>query len=678
MGDPVSVRFSDNIGWVTINNPPVNATSQAVRAGLMKAVNEVQGCSLAVLCCLGKTFVAGGDMSEFDAPPIEPHLPDVINAVENSGTPFVAMLHGTVLGGGLELAMACAFRVAQPNTRFGLPEVNVGLIPGAGGTQRAPRLLGWDMAVDMACLGKMKTASELFEVGGVDLVTDDLEGAVHHLLGRRPAPVSSRNIPVMSSAAHDALRAKVEKAAKGRQAPHHNFTALQWATEPFVKAQPRERALHLDLRGSAESVALRHIFFAERQATRPAALKGIEARPVTRVAIVGGGLMGAGIAAACLNSNLTVSIIERDAASIDTAKDNVTQLMQGALKRGKISQGQLDQRMGQFRAGADYALCVDADLAIEAVFEDLNAKRAVFKALQEVVPDNTLLATNTSYLNPDEIFKGIAGQDRCLGLHFFSPAHIMKLVEVVQTTSTSSTTLATGFSFASTLRKTPILSGICDGFIGNRVLAAYRRAAEYLLADGALPQDVDGAMTEFGMAMGPFEAQDMSGLQIAYANRRRQDADRAPRERYVTISDQLCSRKRFGKRSGAGWYDYTDGTAAVAPTVTTLIEGYSKDQGIARRAFSVAEIQVQLLTAMANEGARIVEEGVAQNASTVDVVKTAGYGFPRHRGGPMHWANTIGRQTVMTALNTLDAASPGSWPRATCFTDTHTQRKISR
>lgn len=677
MNGPVSVKISDNIGWVTIDNPPVNATSQAVRAGLMEAVSEVQGCRLAVLCCTGKTFVAGGDMSEFDTPPVEPHLPNVVNAIEQSDVPFVALMQGNVLGGGLELAMACAFRVAHPDTHFGLPEVNVGLIPGAGGTQRAPRLFGWDMAIDMACFGKMKTVDELLEVGAVDAIADHLHRAVCTMKGPRPTPVSRRTISAMTDTDRDALHSKVTKAAKGRQAPLHNFTALEWATEPFEKAQPRERALHLELRESAESVALRHVFFSERKVTRPAALKHIEARPITRVAIIGGGLMGAGIAAACLNSNLTVSIIERDEASVKTAQDNVAQLMQGALKRGKINQSTLDQRMAQFGAGADYALCSDADLAIEAVFEDLDAKRAVFKSLESVVRDNALLATNTSYINPDDIFRGISGQDRCLGLHFFSPAHIMKLVEVVQASSTSDTALATGFSFASALRKTPVMSGICDGFIGNRILAAYRRAAEYLLADGALPQEVDAAMTKFGMAMGPFTAQDMSGLQIAHANRRRQDADRSPNERYVSISDRLCSRNRFGRRSSAGWYDYTHGKAAVASTVTTLIEGYSKDQGIARRTFSASDIQTQLLAAMANEGARIVEEGIALNDATVDVVKTAGYGFARHRGGPMHWANVVGRDAVMAALNTLDVASPGSWPRATRYIDTLTQRKIS-
>ncbi|MEP3295066.1 3-hydroxyacyl-CoA dehydrogenase NAD-binding domain-containing protein [Tateyamaria sp.] len=678
MNVPVSVKVSDNIGWVTINNPPVNATSQAVRAGLMEAVSRVKGCNLAVLCCTGKTFVAGGDMSEFDAPPVEPHLPDVVNAIEQSDVPFVALMQGNVLGGGLELAMACAFRIAHPGTRFGLPEVNVGLIPGAGGTQRAPRLLGWDMAIDMACLGKMKTANELVVVGAVDLITDHLQGAVSTLQGPRPTPVSRRNIPTMTDTHRDALHSKVTKAAKGRQAPLHNLTALEWATEPFEKAQRRERALHLELRGSAESVALRHVFFSERKATRPAALKHIEARPVTRVAIVGGGLMGAGIAAACLNRNLTVSITERDEASVKAAQDNVAQLMQGALKRGKINQSALDQRMAQFRAGADYALCADADLAIEAVFEDLDAKRAVFKALEGVVRDDALLATNTSYLNPDDIFSDISGQNRCLGLHFFSPAHIMKLVEVVQASSSSDTTLATGFSFASALRKTPVLSGICDGFIGNRILAAYRRAAEYLLADGALPQEVDAAMTKFGMAMGPFAAQDMSGLQIALAFRRRQDAHRAPIERYVTISDQLCALDRLGKRTNAGWYDYSTGKPEADDAVSALIEQYSKDHGITRHSFSTGDIQTQLLAAMANEGARIVEEGIAQNNATVDVVKTSGYGFPRHRGGPMHWADVVGRDVVMAALDTLDAASPGSWPRATRYIDTPTQRKISK
>ncbi len=673
MAGPVTVEIKDKIAWVRIDNPPVNATSTAVRAGLMHAIRQVQNCELAVLTCAGNTFVAGGDMSEFDAAPVEPHLPDVVNAIEDSKAPFIALLHGNVLGGGFEIAMACAFRVARPGTRFGLPEVNVGIVPGAGGTQRAPRLLGWSMAVDMACLGQMKTAEDLAKVGALDLISNDPESVVGQFVGRPADKVSARTCAAMTGAERTAYTAQINKIAKGQQAPAHNLAILQLASTAFADALPRERALHLKLRASPESKALRHQFFSERIATRPGIIKGQDATPLAHIAIVGGGLMGSGIAAACLNSGLRATIIERDADAVAAACANVKGLMDGALKRGKIDAAGLAARMDALQVSDTYADAAECDLAIEAVFEDLAAKRDVMRSLADVMRPDAILATNTSYLNPDEIFEGLPGQDRCLGIHFFSPAHIMKLVEVVRARETSAAVLATAFAFAKTLRKTPVLSGICDGFIGNRILAAYRRAAEYMLADGALPHEVDAAMRDFGMAMGPFEAQDMAGLQIAHANRRRQDTTRDPSERYVPISDRLCARQRFGKRSGAGWYSYSDGKSARDPEVEALIEDYSAEMGIPRRPFSPEDIRVLLLAAMANEGARIVEEGIAESAAVVDVVKVSGYGFPRWRGGPMHWAETAGRQTVFEALRQLEAASPGSWTRALHYRELETE-----
>ncbi|MEL6572022.1 MAG: FAD-dependent oxidoreductase [Pseudomonadota bacterium] len=664
MFTPVTVEIKGSIAWVTIENPPVNATSTAVRAGLLQAVEAVKGCDLAVLQCVGKTFVAGGDMSEFDAPPQPPDLPDVVDAIEASPVPFLAILHGTVLGGGFEIAMACAYRVAKPGTRFGLPEVNMGLIPGAGGTQRAPRLLGWQTAVEMACLGQLKTADELLEFGAIDAISDDPKRDVENYIGRAFTPVSTRAAPAITDL--ETTTEKVRRFAKGRAAPLHNLNALQWVVDPYEVSQPKERALHLELRQSDESRALRHIFFAERAASRPAILRDSAPKKITDVSIVGGGLMGCGIAAACLNAGHRVHIIDRNAAAAETATTTVRSLMQGALDRGKISAAEFKGRLNAFKASYDYHDAAKADLAIEAVFEDLETKRSVFAELSRVVRSDALLATNTSYLNPNDIFAITPQPDRCLGLHFFSPAHIMKLVEVIRTDDTSDTALAQGFAFAKGLRKMPVLAGVCDGFIGNRILAAYRRAAEYLLADGAFPHQVDEAMRAFGMAMGPFEAQDQAGLQIAEASRRRQDATRAVQERYVPISDRLCAEGRFGLRSGLGWYRYTSGPKSPVrdPWVETLIADYSAKAGIVRSTFTPEDIQIQLLTAMANEGAQIVEEGIAESDATVDVVKTAGYGFPRWRGGPMHWAETVGAPALRRTLDAMEAASPGTWRRA--------------
>ena len=516
----------------------------------------------------------------------------------------------------------------------------------------------------MAITGQMKTAEELLSVGGIDAIAEDIAAALPDLVGQKVQPVSRREITPPPS--FEPFEQLAQKVAKGRQAPLHNLTALQWATDPFKNGQPMERSLHLELRQSAESRALRHVFFAERRAVRPAALDGSVPKPVQHVAIVGGGLMGSGIATACLSVGLGVTLIERDAAATENARKTVTALLERSVKRGKMTAEAFQSSTASLKVTDNYAAAASADLAVEAVFEDLEAKREVFEALAKVVREDTLLATNTSYLNPEDIFQATPGKHRCFGLHFFSPAHIMKLVEVIQTRHSSPETLATGFDLVRRLRKTPVLSGICDGFIGNRVLIAYRREAEYLLADGALPYEIDAAMRAFGMAMGPFEAQDLAGLQIAEANRRRQDATRPAHERYVPIADRLCAADRFGVRAGAGWYRYAAGDRPPQrdDIVTDIIKDYAEEVGITRRMISPDGIQTRLLVAMANEGARIVEEGIAADDAIVDVVQTAGYGFPRWRGGPMHWAEAQGSAAIKNTLEQMETESPGSWVRA--------------
>ncbi|WP_101065797.1 FAD-dependent oxidoreductase [Roseovarius salinarum] len=662
----VTVERAGEIAWVTIDNPPVNATSNAVRADLAGAVKDVQGARVAALRCAGRTFIAGGDMTEFDAPPVEPHLPDVVQMIEDSDVPFVALMHGNVLGGGLEIAMACAWRIAAPGTGFGLPEVNVGLIPGAGGTQRLPRLVGMEAAIDIACRGRIVKAEEMLELGGIDRIADDPERAFDEMaadLPGRPVPVSRREVPAFAPDLIDETEKSLRKKARGQQSPLENLVALQWAaSEPFTTGQPRERARHLELRQSAESRALRHVFFAERAAARPATIEGAAPQEITRIAIVGGGLMGAGIASTALTAGIAVTLIERDAEAARGAHDRVAGLLDGAVKRGKMDAATRDAALEGFAAVDDYARAAGAELAIEAVFEDADVKRDVFARLSEVMSEDAILATNTSYLDPREIFRDIPAPGRCLGLHFFSPAHIMKLLEVVRTPDTDAEVLATGFALARRLRKMPVLSGICDGFIGNRILAAYRRAADYLLADGALPHEVDAAMRGFGMAMGPYEAQDMAGLQIAWANRKRQAATRPAGERYVTIADQLCEMDRLGRRSGKGWYDYgDDGKPQRSSEVEALIEAHSREQGIPRRTFTADEITARLLAVMANEGLRIVEEGIAERAGDIDVVEIHGYGFPRWRGGPMHHAAEIGWDTTRRNMHLVAEESPGSW-----------------
>lgn len=664
--DAVRVDRDGDIALVTIDNPPVNATSRAVRAGLARAVRDVAGARVAILRCAGQTFIAGGDMTEFDAPPEEPHLPDVVQMIEGSEVPFIAALHGNVLGGGLEVALACAWRIAAPGTRFGLPEVNVGLIPGAGGTQRLPRLVGMEAAIDIACRGRMLSAERMLALGGIDEIAANPQAAARALaadLPPRPAAVSARSVPSYSSELMEEARADLTRKSRGQRSPLENLAALGWASEPFEIGQPRERKRHLELRQSAESRALRHVFFAERAAGRPAAINGVDKRDVARIAVVGGGLMGTGIAGAALMAGFEVRLVERDAQAAEAARTRVVEILDGAVKRGKMDADGRERATARFRADGSYDIAADADLAIEAVFEDVAVKREVFRQLDAAMDADAILATNTSYLDPREIFSGIANPARCLGLHFFSPAHVMKLVEVIRTPETDAQTLATGFGVAKRLGKQPVLSGICDGFIGNRILAAYRREADYLLADGALPYQVDAAMRAFGMPMGPYEAQDMAGLQIAWANRKRQAAKRPAQERYVPVADWLCERERLGRRSGMGWYDYgADGvTPQRSAEVEELVLAHSREQGIARREFTETEITERLLAVMANEGARIVEEGIAEGPGDVDVVEVHGYGFPRWRGGPMQYAKEIGPEIARRTMQLVAEESPGSW-----------------
>ncbi|WP_299355165.1 FAD-dependent oxidoreductase [uncultured Shimia sp.] len=662
----VTVSIEGDVAHVVIDNPPVNATSTAVRQGLAEAVAAVKGARVAVLRCNGRSFVAGGDMSEFDAPPVEPHLPDVVQMIEDSAVPFVAVMHGNVLGGGFEIAMGCAWRIATKGTGFGLPEVNVGLIPGAGGTQRLPRLIGMDAAIDITCSGKIVKADEMLALGGIDIVAEDLDAAVTDFLAdlpARPVAVRQRDVAGFADDLLETKRVALTKRAKGQQSPLENLTALQWATEPFEVGQPKERARHLELRQSAESRALRHAFFAERQVAKPQAIKGATPRDIEKVAVVGGGLMGAGIAVSALNAGLNVTLIERDDEAAKGADERVRGLLEGAVKRGKMSAETLEARMRAFRAVSDYAEAAEVDLAVEAVFEDMGVKQQVFASLAAVMDKNAILATNTSYLDPMQIFDGIANPDRCLGLHFFSPAHIMKLLEIVKTPHTSAEVLATGFALGKRMRKVSVLSGICDGFIGNRMLTAYRRAADYLLADGAMPYQVDAAMRKVGMPMGPYEVQDLTGLQIAWANRKRQAETRDPNERYVTIADEMCERGRLGQRTGKGWYSYEDSnrTPHRDPDVEALVAEYSAKQGITRRTFSDEGISGRLLAVLANEGARIVEEGIAERDSDVDIVKLHGYGFPRWRGGPMRYAEETTLKKTKEFMSLVAVESPNSW-----------------
>ena len=644
----VTTLIHTPLATVTIDNPPVNALSQAVREGLAAAAREIAAADdvrAVVLTCAGRSFIAGADIRELGQKPLEPYLPDVLSMIEESQVPWVAAIHGTALGGGLELAMACHGRVAAASARMGLPEVTLGIIPGSGGTVRLPRLVPMADAITLVTGGKPVGAAQAAAMGLIDRIsTGDLQQDAEALaldLAGQGAPVATLSRPLADGPEvdWDAAAARVKKQSRGAGAGSRALAALKVsATAPAAEALCHERQTFLDLAASEEAAALRHIFFAERAAGQ--ALKAADAAPVdlARVGVIGGGTMGAGIATALLLAGSAVHLIERDAAAAKTAQGRVADTIAASLKRGVITQDKAETANARLTDGDDYAALADCPLVIEAVFEDMAVKRAVFDRLDAVMPADAVLATNTSYLDVDKLAAGTTDPSRILGLHFFSPAHVMKLLEVVRGAATGPRALATGAALAKLLRKVPVAAGVCDGFIGNRIMAAYRRDCEFMLEEGALPQDIDAAMEDFGFAMGLYKVQDMSGLDIAWAQRKARAADRPADERYAHIADRLCEAGRLGRKTGKGWYDYGTGTAQPDAEVARIIAAERDRAGISPRDFTRAEIMDRILTIMQDEGQAILDEGIAESAADIDVVMVLGYGFPRHRGGPMFMA----------------------------------------
>ncbi|MEC3862604.1 3-hydroxyacyl-CoA dehydrogenase NAD-binding domain-containing protein [Mesobacterium sp. TK19101] len=662
----VTWRRDGMVGFVELDSPPVNAIGQAMRQGLLDAVDraEAEGVSRVILSGAGRGFAAGADAKEFDFPPEPPHLPDVLNRIESSAVPWIAAIHGPALGGGAEIALACRYRIARADAQIGFPEVILGVVPGAGGTQRLPRLVGMEQALDLIPSGKALSGQAARGIGLVDMVADDPQAAALALgddVLAAAVPVGARDVTRAEAAAFDAARRTAGRKMRGQGAPLRAIDLLALAQDvPLAQGMTVERETFLSLRQGAEARALRHIFFTERGARQPKSIAA-SGRAVTRAAVVGGGTMGSGIAYALLNAGIAVTLLETDAAAVARAQANVDGLIATSLKRGLIDEAGAEARRARFAATTDYGAAQGVDLAIEAVFEDMGVKHAVFARLQAACGPDTVLATNTSYLDVNQIAAGLDDPSRLVGLHFFAPAHIMKLLEIVRGDASSDEALATGFGLAKTLRKIPVLAGVCDGFIGNRILARYREAADTLLIDGATPAEVDAAMTGFGYAMGPYEAQDLSGLDIAHANRRRQDATRDPNRRYVAIGDRLVAEGRLGKKTGAGWYRYDDGRKAVDPAVEALVRDESARAGVTRRAFSAEEIAHRLVLAMINEAAGILWDGIAQTASDIDLVTVHGYGFPRWRGGLMCHADQVGVAQVLDGVRALEREDPLVW-----------------
>lgn len=642
------------IAVLTLDNPPVNALGQAVRAALMAAAERLDAepeVRAVVLTCAGRTFIAGADVREFGQPPLPPDLPDVVARIEAAAKPWVAAIHGQALGGGLEVALGCRFRIATQEAKLGLPEVGLGIVPGAGGTVRTPRAVGLEAAVPLVTSGRPVAAARAQAMGLIDAIAEgDLRAAAiafaRDALARPlPAPLRDRPVAAPPAGFWEAAAKDTARAARGATAPGRALACLRKAAEAgFDAAMAFERETFLALRGTEEAAALRHVFFAERAAPRPAVLKGVTPRPVASAAVIGGGTMGAGIVAALRNAGLPAVLVERDAAALEAGLARVQGIFDAAVARGRLEAEAAAARMAGVTCATDPAALADTDLVIEAVFEDLAVKRAVFAEAGAVCRADAILATNTSYLDPRAIAEGLPGPERFLGLHFFSPANVMKLLEIVPTPATAPEVLTAGFALAARLGKVPVQAGICDGFIGNRILKRYRAAAEGLVRAGVPIADIDAAMRGFGMAMGPFEVQDLGGLDIAFLQR---EAARARGETVPeALADILVRAGRKGQKTSGGWYDYAPGSrrpepsAAVAELLAPHVEAAPVPDDIAAR----------LIAEMAEEGAAILAEGIAGSAADIDLVEIHGYGFPRHRGGPMFLSAARGEDWLSRSL----------------------------
>lgn len=646
--ESVTGALSDGVLVVTIDNPPVNAISAHVRQGLVKALEHAAALKMVVgvvVTGAGRTFVGGADIKEFGKPPVEPTLPEVIERIESYGKPVVAAVNGAALGGGCEIALACHGRIASDKATFGMPEVKLGIVPGAGGTQRLPRLIGTVAAIDLIGSGRAVKATEALTLGLVDGVSNDhLDAAlslIHDLASEPLRRTGMLEVPAIEPAAVDAAAKKILSKARGQAAPAEAVRLVKAAAQLDLKqGLADERVTFVRLRDSAEAAALRHVFFAERSAGKVEKLDNITPRKIDTVGIVGTGLMGAGIAVAALTSGYRVIGVEQTVEAAEKGRERIAGILDKSVQSGRLAATVRDECLGRLMVTENAGELAAADLVIEAVFDDFTVKTELFQRLDGIVRQDAILATNTSYLNPDEIAAATAHPARVVGLHFFSPANIMRLVEVVDCKATAPDVLASALAFAKKLGKLPVVCGVTEGFIGNRIFSAYRREAEFMVEDGAAPHEIDAALEAYGFPMGIFAVYDMAGLEIAWARRKRQAATRDAEARYVEIADRLCEAGRFGRKTGRGWYDYSSGERAVDPEVTALIDDARASKNIAPRNFTSDEIVVRLLKAMADEGTALLAEGIAARSSDVDLVMINGYGFPSHKGGPMFAAET--------------------------------------
>ena len=663
MSEIVTFSKEGRIGIITVNNPPVNALSQAVRAGIKSGIAqgiEDQGVDAMVIICAGRTFIAGADIREFGKPPMEPHLPDVCKFIEDSPKPVIAAIHGTALGGGLEIALSSHFRIAVATARVGLPEVKLGLLPGAGGTQRLPRVAGVQAALEMITSGTPVAAPKAKNMGILDeIVEGDLkqaalawaQKAVEQKLPLRR--VSTLTAKVDSPTVFEDFAKANARKFRGFIAPYKCIEAVKIATElPFDQGMKKEREIFTELQASDQSKAQRHVFFAEREVVRIPGLPDDQpTREIKSVAVLGAGTMGGGIAMCFTNAGIPVKLLDMKQEFLDKGLAIIKKNYANTVAKGRLKQEVMDKRMSLIEPTLSYEDLKDADLIIEAVFEEMGIKKEVFGKLDSICKPGAILASNTSYLNIDEIAAATGRPQDVMGMHFFSPANVMRLLENVRGAKTSPEVYATAMKVGKAIGKVPVLVGVCDGFVGNRMLAKRTRECGFMMEEGALPWQIDKVIYDFGFPMGPYAMGDMAGLDVGWRNRKAKFDSLTEREKKNTILDKICEMGRYGQKTGSGFYKYDEKRNATPdPMIEELILNHSKEVGIERRAITDQEIVERAIYSMINEGAKILEEGIAARPLDIDAVWLYGYGFPVYLGGPMFYADTVGLKKVYEAI----------------------------
>ncbi len=669
MAGNVTYEVEGNIAVITIDNPPLNVLNTNVQKLILEGVQKAEAdegiAGSVILGKGGKALSAGADITEFNNLPSEETLPERLQKIENSTKPVAVGVSGLALGGGLELALCAHYRVATNKSLIGLPEVNIGLVPGAGGTQRLPRLIGAEAAIDIICSGGNIPVKKIEGTGLFDLITDgDIRTAtIEFLQSKLDAPI--RRVSQLTdmiekdkgnSEMIEKARKNYARRSRGQQSPQSCIDAVVAALElPFDEGMAKERELFRTLVTTDQSKALRHIFFAEREARKiPDVPKDTPTREIKSVAVLGAGTMGGGIAMNFLNVGIPVTIIEHAQDALDRGLAIIRKNYENTAKKGRMTQEDVEKRMSLLTGTLDRKDAADVDLVIEAVFENMDLKREIFGDLDKICKPGAILASNTSTLNIDEMAACTTRPEDFIGLHFFSPANVMPLLEIVRGEKSSKEVIATSMKLAQTIRKIPVLVGVCDGFVGNRMVARYGNQARALLMDGALPEQVDKVLTGFGLAMGPFQMGDLAGLDVGWRIRQEKGIKEP-------IADALCELGRFGQKTGSGYYLYKEGdrTPYPDPIVKEIIEKASAEQQITRREISDDEILHSTMLSLVNEGAKILEEGFALRASDIDVVYVNGYGFPRYRGGPMQWADSIGLDKALELIRQYNEQYPG-------------------